>query len=159
MVIDVVFLMDSMVALSWTLYMEKQWKMYIYNRVKSIVRLIEWTMCSTEKLPMYHIPGNCNLADLLTKHHNIWPNQLGVDSLWQNCHEWMRLPLADMPVTTYNKEYTREDYNNLHTFIASKSSCSDPHDAFLQQTTAEVYCVFRPQFKCLRLGMTTFMPR
>ena len=119
MVIDVVFLMDSMVALSWTLYMEKQWKMYIYNRVKSIVRLIEWTMCSTEKLPMYHIPGNCNLADLLTKHHNIWPNQLGVDSLWQNCHEWMRLPLADMPVTTYNKEYTREDYNNLHTLPAS----------------------------------------
>ena len=78
MVIDVVFLMDSMVALSWTLYMEKQWKMYVYNRVKSIVRLIEWTMCSTEKLPMYHIPGNCNLADLLTKHHNIWPNQLGM---------------------------------------------------------------------------------
>ena len=46
-------------------------KMYVYNKVTSFMRLIEWTIGHTDNIPIYHIPCNCNLADVLTKHHNI----------------------------------------------------------------------------------------
>ena len=42
----------------------------MYNRVMTILRLFEWTTRSKVN-PLFHIDVNLNLADLLTKKHDI----------------------------------------------------------------------------------------
>ena len=43
-------------------------RMFVYNRVMTILRMCDWTTDKTE-VPLFHIDGKHNLADLLIKKH------------------------------------------------------------------------------------------
>ena len=43
------------------------------NRVSTILGMVQWTLAlgDTDPLPLYHVDGEENIADLLTKKHSI----------------------------------------------------------------------------------------
>ena len=48
-------------------------------------------------LPLYHISGTDNPADLLMKPRVITDSDLLSDSVWHKGPDWMRLPTLDLP--------------------------------------------------------------
>ena len=98
---EILYFTDSTIAMCWSFNTNKKLRIYVLNRVNLIRQMIEWTTGETENLPLYHIDGELNPADLLTKTHDIGPTDLTVDSVWQSGLPWMRLPLDSMPVKTY----------------------------------------------------------
>jgi hypothetical protein len=101
MVSDVIYLTDSVIALSWCHNLDKRLRLFCFNRVTEIRRLIQ-AATNTETLPLYHIDGKLNPADLITKPSNISPSDLTEDSIWVNGYDWMKLPLIEMPLTSYS---------------------------------------------------------
>ena len=99
---EIVYVTDSTIALSWCNNMNIKLRLYVHNRVESIKRLIAWTLEDREEIPLYHIDGKLNLADLLTKPRNITEKDVGLESKWQNGLHWMTLPTCDLPITSYN---------------------------------------------------------
>jgi hypothetical protein len=58
---------DSMIAICWTLNTSRRLRMYVHNRVQSIRHGIRHTVDGADVYPLYHIEGEANLADWLTK--------------------------------------------------------------------------------------------
>ena len=107
---EVLFFTDSTIAMSWCHNIEKKLRLFVLNRVSQVRRFIHETAGDTSEFPLYHIEGKHNVADLLTKPHNIKPSDLGMESIWQNGPEWMLLPLNEMPITRYSDiSVTKED--------------------------------------------------
>ena len=98
---EILYFTDSTAAMCWCFSTTKRLRLYVLNRVSLIRQLIEWTTGKQQDLPLFHIEGNLNIADLLTKTHDISPEDLGQDSNWQSGLPWMRLPLKKMPIKTY----------------------------------------------------------
>lgn len=98
---EVLYFTDSTIALSWCHNVNKKLRMFVHNRVSTIRRFIEWTVGECEVLPLYHIDGTINIADLLTKEHKITPAMLGPSSEWISGKPWMKLDIGSMPVTSY----------------------------------------------------------
>ena len=70
--------------------------------------MIEWTT-SREYLPIYHVDGNLNLSDLLTKKHDLTVEDLSTGSNWQTGLPWMRLGTEYIPLSPYQSlTITRE---------------------------------------------------
>ena len=99
---DVLFFTDSTIAMSWCHNLNKKLRLYVLNRVSEIRRLIFQAAGVTEELPLFHINGRDNIADLLTKPHNISPADLKADSTWQTGFNWMKLPFHEMSVMKYS---------------------------------------------------------
>ena len=99
---DVYFFTDSTIALCWCTNMNKKLRMFTFNRVTTIRMYIEWATGKSENLPLYHISGSDNIADILTKEHHITPKSLGPSSEWQLGKQWMRLPFVQMPIKRYS---------------------------------------------------------
>ena len=98
---EIIYCTDSMIALSWCHNTAIKLRMFVYNRVETIRRLIQWTT-ETEELPLFHIEGAMNgFADLLTKRHHVTMNDVTMGSLWQKGHDWMKLPTEELPLTPY----------------------------------------------------------
>ena len=98
---DILYVTDSTIAMCWCFNSKKKLRLYALNRVTLIRQMIEWTTGKEDTLPLYHIDGNLNPADMLTKPHMITPSDVGIDSLWQKGYEWMTLPLSEMPLKSY----------------------------------------------------------
>ena len=64
----IIYCTDFTIALSWCRNININLWLFIYNRVMTILRMCEWTTGRTE-VPLFHIDGKHNLADLLTKKH------------------------------------------------------------------------------------------
>ena len=62
-------------------------RLFVYNRVMTILRMCEWTTGKTE-VPLYHIDGKLNLADLLTKQHKLSVQTVTLNSEWP---DWITL--------------------------------------------------------------------
>ena len=77
---DVVFATDSMIALSWCCNPTKKLRLFVLSRVETFRRMIEWTT-GREYLPLYHVDGELNLADLLTKKYDLTVEDLSIDSM------------------------------------------------------------------------------
>ena len=56
----------------------------------------------SDDIPLYHIDGTQNIADLLTKPHLIGVEDVSSGSQWQGGHEWMKVDLEKMPVRVYS---------------------------------------------------------
>jgi hypothetical protein len=95
---DILYVTDSTIAMSWCHNLNRKLKTYVHSRVESVRRMIEWTDQSIEELPLVHIDGTMNIADLLTKHHDISVSDLGPDSEWHKGMDWMTLPVEKMPI-------------------------------------------------------------
>ena len=70
--------------------------------------MIEWTT-GRDYLPLYHVDGELNLSDLLTKKHDLTIEDLSTGSNWQAGYPWMKLGTEDMPLFPYQSlTITRE---------------------------------------------------
>ena len=98
---DILFATDSTIALSWCCNPNKKLRLFVFSGVETIHRMIEWTT-GNELLPIYHIDGELNLADLLTKKQELMINDLSTGSVWQTGYPWMKLETKDMPSITDN---------------------------------------------------------
>ena len=52
-------------------------------------------------LPIYHVDGELNVSDLLSKKHDLTVQDLSAGSDWQTGYPWMRLKTVDMPLFPY----------------------------------------------------------
>ena len=68
----------------------------------TILRMCEWTAGRTE-VPLFHIVGKHNLADLLTKKHELRVESVTLNSVWQTGLPWMRLDTKNMPLLAYDQ--------------------------------------------------------
>lgn len=98
---EVLFFTDSTIAMSWCHNLNKKLRLFVFNRVSQVRRSIQEVAGSQEEFPLYHIDGKLNIADLLTKPHDISPTDLGLESSWHNGLDWMKLPLDKIPITRY----------------------------------------------------------
>ena len=75
-----------MIALSWCSSLEKKLRLFVQNRVATILRMVSWTLhiVDGESLRLYHIDGESNIADLLTKEHPLAAEDVSEGSLWQS---------------------------------------------------------------------------
>ena len=96
-----IYVTDSTIALAWCHNANKRLRLYVHSRVESIRRMIEWTTGIEDYIPLYHVESGLNIADLLTKEHQISPAMLGPDSDWHKGPEWMSLEKKDMPLLHY----------------------------------------------------------
>ena len=94
---QVIFAMDSTIAMSWCNNPNIQLRLFVYNRVMTILCLFEWTTGSKYN-PLFHIDGNLNLADLLTMKHDIRIEDVSRGSDWIEGLEWMRIDRSAMPL-------------------------------------------------------------
>ena len=98
---EIIYVTDSTIALSWCHNSTRKLRAFIFARVESIRRMIQWTS-EDDRIPLYHIEGTRNLADLLTKDHDIKVEQVSIGSPWQDGEPWMKLDFKDMPLITYD---------------------------------------------------------
>ena len=98
----------STITLSWCCNPTKKLRLFVFSRVETIRRMIEWTT-GRDYLPIYHVNGTMNLVDLLMKKHELTVGDLSTGSDWQTGRPWMRLNTKDMPLSLYQSlTITRE---------------------------------------------------
>ena len=56
---------------------------------------------NSDDIPLFHIEGTINIADRLTKKHEVSVLDASVGSDWQNGLSWMKLDVQDRPLKTY----------------------------------------------------------
>ena len=78
---EIIYCTDSTIALSWCKNMTIKLRLFVYNRVMTILSMCEWRTGTTE-VPLYHIDGKSNLADLLTKQHDLSVQAVTLNSEW-----------------------------------------------------------------------------
>ena len=98
---EIIYATDSTIALSWCSNPNIKLRLYVYNRVMTILRLGEWTT-GLDSIPLYHIEGESNLSDLLTKKHDVGIQDVSSGSSWIEGLEWMKRDVKNMPLTGYN---------------------------------------------------------
>ena len=76
---EVIYILYSMIALQHST-LEKKLCLFIQNRVSTILCMVQWTLNleDGELLPLYHIEGDQNISDLLTKEHPIQGCQMAL---------------------------------------------------------------------------------
>ena len=99
---EVQFFTDSSIAMSWCHNDKKKLRMFVYNRVCEIRRLINIVADTTAELPLFHIDGKVNPADLLTKPNNLKPDDLHKDSIWVSGYPWMQFHIDEIPKTSFS---------------------------------------------------------
>ena len=68
----------------------------------TVLRMCEWTTGESE-IPIFHIDGKINLADLLTKHHELSVDSVTINSEWQTGLPWMKLDVESMPLLVFDQ--------------------------------------------------------
>lgn len=164
---EVLYFTDSIVALSWCHNINKKLKMFTHNRVATIRRFIEWTVDGAdgiEPLPLFHIDGTLNIADILTKEHdNISPSTLGMSSEWQSGKSWMALEFEEMSVTRYtdisvSENESREVNSECFLDLDPTGSAQDTRVASdLQKSGAVLFleCASDPTQHCISCSRTS----
>ena len=84
----IIYCTDSTIALSWCRNMNIKFRLFVFNKVMTILRMCEWTNGRTE-VPFLHIDGKHNLADLLTKKHELSMESDTLNSVWQTGLPWI----------------------------------------------------------------------
>ena len=97
---DIIYLTDSTIALSWIHNTRIKVRAYVFARVQSTRKLMEMTT-ENKTVPLFHIDGTANLADLLTKPHEISMKELSIGSTWQDGHDWMSDEVSNFPISQY----------------------------------------------------------
>ena len=98
---SVFFYTDSTVAMAWILNTRKRLRMFVYNRSQSARQAMRQVTDGAETIPLYHIDGTLNVADMVTKPRTITPKDTATGSPWMNGLPWMRLATEDLPTQQY----------------------------------------------------------
>ena len=96
----IIYLTDSTISMCWMHNINIKLRAFTFARVEASQRLIQMTT-GTEDIPLYHIDSSNNLADLLTKHHDLSIQDLSIGSAWQKGHSWMTLDEEQMSFSKY----------------------------------------------------------
>jgi hypothetical protein len=106
---EVFYFSDSTIAISWVLNTHKRLRMWTHNRVKEITTALRWVVGSEATHPLFHIPGEMNLADMVTR--PIEPESIDVEyeAAWQRGIEWMTAPSENLPKDQPSIPQSRED--------------------------------------------------
>ena len=99
---EVVYATDSTIALAWCHNTTLKLRLFVYNRVEAIRRMVQWTL-EDNSLPIFHISGEFNLADWVTKIKPLALDDINSESPWQKGLPWMLLPTNQLPVTPFSK--------------------------------------------------------
>jgi hypothetical protein len=94
---DVLFYTDSVVAMCWVLNTRKRLRMFVHNRAQSIRQALGVVTDGEETIPLFHIDGTLNTADLVTKPRKLANIDVAPGSNWMNGLDWMRLPTEQLP--------------------------------------------------------------
>jgi hypothetical protein len=143
MVTQIIYVTDSTIALSWCHNINKRLRLYVHSRVESIRRMIEWTLDSNEELPLFHIDGRLNIADLLTKEHDISTQTLDQNSEWQSGSPWMSMSIDSMPLMRYSKiklDVTKEAEAGVECYQEPFSMNHAECHAACTKEVSEAYC-------------------
>ena len=97
---DVIYLTDSTIALSWIHNTRIKVRAYVFARVQSTRKLMEMTT-ESRTIPLFHIDGKINIADILTKPHELNMKDLSIGSTWQEGHAWMSGNISEFPMSQY----------------------------------------------------------
>ena len=111
---QVLYFTDSSIAMSWCHNTKKRLRLFCLNRMMEIRRLIEAVVGKQDSLPLFHIDGTTNPADMITKPSSLKPKDLSKDSVWISGYSWMKQPLNLMPKTTYEDLQLSAVQNQLH---------------------------------------------
>ncbi len=112
-VVEIVYVTDSSIAMSWVHNTKKRLRLFCLNRVMEIRRLISEATDQLISVPLFHCEGKSNPADLLTKPNSLKPKDLHNSSIWACGYEWMKLLTNDMPLTTYKDLCLSATQSNL----------------------------------------------
>jgi hypothetical protein len=96
-VAEVFYFSDSTIAIAWVLNTGKRLRMWTFNRVKEITTALKWVVGSETTHPLYHIPGENNLADMVTRPVELETFDLDGGSVWQTGLPWMTAPSEALP--------------------------------------------------------------
>ena len=97
---DIIYLTDSTIALCWIHNTQIKVRAYIFTRVQATRRMIQ-IATGKDEIPLFHIEGKLNLADLLTKPHELEMEELSIGSQWQDGAEWMNREFDLLPILKY----------------------------------------------------------
>ena len=97
---QILYFTDSTIALSWIHNTSIKLRAYTFARVEATRRLIQMTT-GEQEIPIFHIDGSRNIADLLTKYHEVTVESLSIGSTWQQGEDWMKQDLEKMRLKTY----------------------------------------------------------
>ena len=157
MVSEVYFFTDSQVALSWCSNTEKKLRLFVLNRVSEIRRVMSKVPNKSDQLPLFHIDGNLNIADLLTKPNNIKPSDLHLESIWIQGYPWMKRDLSQMPVTKYtdiqltaqqSQLLSQECYPDIVFPNQPNPTCATVYEALNQHCAKCQYCNGETEMIC-----------
>ena len=96
---DIIYVTDSTIALAWVRSSTKKLKTFVARRASAILTMISWTLANANlqpSIPLYHISGDLNLADKLTKIVEFDPTQVGKGSSWNDGLPWMKMPTPQL---------------------------------------------------------------
>ena len=73
--------------------------------------MVQWTLTlgDEDSLPLYHVDGELNIADLLTKEHSIRVKDVSEGSLWQTGPAWLSLQVDAMSLKKYDQIYMMKE--------------------------------------------------
>ena len=89
---QIIYITDSTIALCWAHSENKRMKPYVANQVDAIKEYITSTT-SQKEIPLYHIQGERNISDLLTRKRDITLDMINDKSKWQIGPTWMEYEL------------------------------------------------------------------
>jgi Pao retrotransposon peptidase len=101
---------DSTIAICWVINTTRKLHMFVHNRFQLVRHCIRKMANREEQVPLFHIDGEFNLADMVTrKPRKIQAKDVQHDSPWLSGLPWMRLPTAQLPQTQYGLPLRPED--------------------------------------------------
>ena len=148
LVTEVLYFTDSSIAMAWCHNTNKRLRLFCLNRVMEIRRLIEAVVGTKESIPLYHIDGSLNPADMITKPSSLKPSDLSSGSLWVSGYPWMKLPKKSMPKTTFldiQLSATQSQLLNEECFPEVPLPSAQVSSASLQFFPTSMHCSGCPQ--------------
>ena len=147
---EIVYVTDSSIALQWCRSTSKKLKVFIANRVSTVKTLISWTfencqLPKTDEVPLFHIDGLLNNADLLTKEEKFSVSTVDYTSIWINGRDWMKLPTSEMPLKSF-ASIPRE-----HSAEFKSSMLENPHLLDLSNNDSAVVDMYHSQLEPIEI--------
>ena len=146
---EVIYATDSSIALSWCLNTSLKLRLFVFNRVEAVRRLIRWTI-DEDNIPLYHIPGELNIADLVTKIYKDQPvdfESINATTPWQCGLPWMTktteaLPVAELHQINIPQELSPQITEECHSESFISNCLHKVHPPLTSISAMAGLCVF-----------------
>jgi hypothetical protein len=128
--------------------MTKRLRMWVHNRVTLARTVMRWTVGDTETFVVYHIPGTDNIADLLTKPHDITTFDIQDQSPWPSGLPWMTRSTPELPrnqflhpsVSEEAEEFQKESFVDISAAHNMGAPLDEDVLAFGEQPSVPIQC-------------------